>query len=350
MIVKKRALDAAQRALLWRQLGALLRGGLPLPDALLALGRDAETAVLRRVIDSVRGSVEEGEPFSAALSLFPRDFGPEVIACVNAGERTGELAATVAMLADFSEKAHSMRLRAGMVLTYPIILWLFSLLMCGSLYGWIVPTAISVSESLTVKMPLFITVAIRALFVMNVVLLLSVLLALATILAYRMPGRLPWVRHAVDGVLLKIPIWGRYYRALILARVMRTLSILLRAGVPLHESLVVAGEAAGNTRVAEELRRASSTTRDGERATEALRSDGVFSPASLWALRVAEQRGDFEETLEGLSSYFEETAAIGAATFLTAAEPLAIAVVGLFSAATILALAAPTVHLYAVIP
>jgi MSHA biogenesis protein MshG len=127
---------------------------------------------------------------------------------------------------------------------------------------------------------------------------------------------------------------------------MRTLSALLRAGVPLHESLALAGETAGNTLVAEETRKAADAIRDGERATSALRPGLAFSPAALWSLRVAEERGDLVESLEGLADYFDDTATIGAQTFLTAAEPLAIAVVGLFAAATVLAMAAPTLRLH----
>jgi type IV pilus assembly protein PilC len=256
----------------------------------------------------------------------------------------------VAMVASFSEKTHSMRLRGRMVLTYPAILWIFSLVVCTGLFGWILPASEAMQDNLGFEAPLIVRFAISTLYAISIAWLLSLAAALAVSIAYRFPGRLPWVRRSVDRMLLRLPVWSRYYRSHILARFVRTLSTLLRAGVPLHESLVLSGEAAGNTRVAEESRKAAAAIKDGERATAALEPGDAFSSAALWSLRIAEDRGDFEETLGSLADYYDETAEIGAATVLTAAEPLAIAVVGIFAAATVLAMALPTLHFYTLVP
>jgi type IV pilus assembly protein PilC len=346
----KRALDPVLSAMFWRQLATLLRGGLPLPDALLAVGRDSESGPLRDMTERLREAVEEGEALSDALNRFPREFDRSTIACIRAGERSGALVEIVAMVASFSEKTHSMRLRGRMVLTYPAILWIFSLVVCTGLFGWILPASEAMQDNLGFEAPLIVRFAISTLYAISIAWLLSLAAALAVSIAYRFPGRLPWVRRSVDRMLLRLPVWSRYYRSHILARFVRTLSTLLRAGVPLHESLVLSGEAAGNTRVAEESRKAAAAIRDGERATAALEPGDAFSSAALWSLRIAEDRGDFEETLGSLADYYDETAEIGAATVLTAAEPLAIAVVGIFAAATVLAMALPTLHFYTLVP
>jgi len=321
-----------------------------LPDALLAVGRDSESAPLRAVTETLREAVEEGGPLSDALERFPLDFDRGTVACVRAGERSGALQEVVTTVADFSEKSSSMRMRGRMALTYPAILWGFSLVICVGLFGWILPTTDAIRDSLQVQVPLVMKAAIAALYFLSAALLISLAAVLAVSIAYRFPGRLPWVRRAVDRLLLRLPVWSRYYRSMILARFVRTLSTLLRTGVPLHEALGLSGEAAGNTQVAEETRKAATAIRDGERITAALLPGLAFSSSALWSLKVAEERGDFEETLGSLADYYEESATLRAATFLTAAEPLAIAVVGLFGAATVLAMALSTMQLYTMVP
>ena len=158
----RRTLDPAQTATFWRQLATLLRGGLPLPDALLAVGRDSESAPLRTVTETLREAVEEGEPLSDALQQFPLEFDRGTIACVRAGERSGALQDVVTTVATFSEKSWSMRMRGRMALTYPAILWSFTLVICVGLFGWILPATETIRDSLQVQIPLVTRAAISA--------------------------------------------------------------------------------------------------------------------------------------------------------------------------------------------
>jgi len=155
----KRVLHPALQSAFWRQLGGLLQSGLPLDQALLAVGRDSESAALRDVTDSLRDAVEEGETLSAALARHPREFDAGSLACVRAGERTGDLPGAVEVLASHSERSHLMRMRGRMALTYPFVLFLCSMLICWGMIGFVLPTAEHLTAGLMQEKPLSFRIA-----------------------------------------------------------------------------------------------------------------------------------------------------------------------------------------------
>src|SRR5262245_52740620 len=134
-----RRLDPGQVAGFWRQLAHLLKGGLPLPDALVALGRDAGSGRLSELTQALAAAVKDGEPLSAALARFPGVFDAASRAAVRAGERSGDLQAAAAVVAAYGEKTELMRLRGRMVLTYPVILLIVSGGVCTGLVKFAVP-------------------------------------------------------------------------------------------------------------------------------------------------------------------------------------------------------------------
>lgn len=344
-MTRRSALDTASLACFWRHLGSLLAAGMPLPSALVAVGRDAGVAELRRTSESLGTAVAEGAPLSEALRRFPGTFDTGTLACVTAGERAGDLASASRTIAAYAERAETMRLRGRMVLAYPLIVFAFCVLLT-----WVfLLRAVPVLWRLDSEIPWTAQILVTAAPVLQGLLAVAVLAALGLAAVYRMPGALPGVRRCVEQFLFRLPLWGRYHQAVILARFARSLALLLRCATPFHEALVLAGAASGSLVAEERTRAAAAAVAEGRRAMEVLSGAGPFPPAALWALRIAEERGDLVEVLDGLASYYDETAAIHGATFLTTAEPVAILVVGLVGLFTVLAVVVPGLSVYALI-
>jgi general secretion pathway protein F len=341
----KKALDAMQTSVLWRQLGGLLKSGLPLPQALVAVGRDSESEALQSITESLRAAVDEGESFSNALAR-SGEFDEATVASVRAGERAGDLPGVATLLAGRAEQTERMHARGRLALTYPILLLAGATVISVGMASWVLPAAQSFYGESRPPGPgqLF-----RLAYVLPVFFALIGLCGLVLVAAHRFPGAFPWMRPTLDRWLLRLPVWRDYYRATLLARFARVLSLLLRSGMPLDEALPLAGQGSGSSVVADECQRAARAVREGDRATSVWKAGAAFSPAALWSLKVAEERGDLEQTLAALADYFEESAEVGAATFLTTVEPLAIAIVGLLVLATVLSIVLPTFQFYATI-
>lgn len=350
-MTRTRKVETSELAVLWRQLESLLRGGLSLPDALSALGRDAASAPLRSLVESLHAAVTQGEPLSAALARRPEAFDPATVACVEAGERSGDLPAAARILAGYGQRVHTMRLRGRMVLIYPVILLIAALVSFSVFARMILPVMERLYSGLGqgASLPLMTHAAVfitRSFSILAPVLL--VVLA-ALVLLYRLPGRFPGLHARIDGLLLRIPLWSRYYRSLMLARFSRTLGVLLSSEVPLHEALVLAGRAGGNTVLLAEATAAGAAVQDGGKASESLKAGPALTESLVWSMKISEERGDLEETVESLADYFDEAASIGASTFLNAVEPSAVLVLGVIFAAAIIGMVAPLFHLVGLI-
>ena len=340
-------IDPSQSAFFWRQVSSLLRSGLTLPDALAALGRDAEAAGLRDAIRGIEIAVKSGEPLGEAFRRGPFVSDPAVIACIEAGERSGDLPGAAAILAAYGERTELLRLRGRMVLTYPIILLVVALASFWSFSTWILPVygALFANLGNGASLPLVTRLAVFLTRLFVVAAPPAALALAAAALAYRQPMKFPGLRRKVDHVLLRIPVWSRYYRSLILARFSRTFALLLRSSVPLHEALATAGRAGGNSMLEEEAKAASLEVQEGGRAGASFKPGAALPGAMVWAFKLSEERGDLEETMEALADYYDEAAAIGASTFLTTIEPLSIAALGLIVAIGIVGMVLPMFRL-----
>ena len=81
-----------------------------------------------------------------------------------------------------------------------------------------------------------------------------------------------------------------------------------------------------------------------------MRAGPVLSPAAVWSLRTAEERGDLVDSATELAACYDDTAEIGGAVALTVLEPTAIAIVGVLAAATVLAAVLPALRMYSLVP
>ena len=88
--VGRSGLNAAQLALLTRQLATLVASGLPIDEALQALAEGSEGRLRTQVV-SLRSRVMEGASLANALAEFPETFAPLFRASVAAGESAGKL-------------------------------------------------------------------------------------------------------------------------------------------------------------------------------------------------------------------------------------------------------------------
>src|SRR5690606_12960221 len=101
--LRRGAASAADLALLTRQIATLVRSGLPLEEALLAVSEQTEKPRIRTILMGVRAKVMEGHTLADGLSDFPAVFDELYVATVAAGEQSGHLDTVLERLADYTE-------------------------------------------------------------------------------------------------------------------------------------------------------------------------------------------------------------------------------------------------------
>src|ERR1700733_126936 len=149
-----RGVSAAHLSLMTRQLATLVRAGLPLEEALLAVSQQTEKPRVQSILLGVRAKVVEGHTLATGLSDFPRVF-PEIYrATVSAGEQSGHLDAVLERLAEYTEARDQMRQKVLGALLYPIVLTVMCFGIVAILLTYVVPKVIEVFEANHAKLPL----------------------------------------------------------------------------------------------------------------------------------------------------------------------------------------------------
>ena len=101
--------DKMQVAVLTRQMGTLLKAGVPLAESLGALVDQVERAGLKRVLADVKTQVNEGSSLGDAMARHPRVFEDLYVNMIRAGEASGNLDAVMFRLAEFLEAQNKLR-------------------------------------------------------------------------------------------------------------------------------------------------------------------------------------------------------------------------------------------------
>lgn len=292
-----------------RQLATLLKAGLPLVQALEALSEQLEKPAVRKVLNSVRDRVNEGEAFHEALSQHPSVFPPLYVQMTRAGETGGFLDEIMIRLSETLEKEVRLRSRVLAALVYPIIMTSFGFVFLLFLFAFVVPKVVGVFSDFGKDLPL----PTRMLLVMSDIAssywVWIVVVVIAAIFFYRRFSTSARFGMSIDAAKLKMPLFGRIRLKIATVRMAYILGALLAGGVPLIKSLEVVSEVMGNRVLSSALDRAALSVSRGESLADSLRVSGVFPPLVPRIVAVGEESGELADLLTGVAESYEEEVA-----------------------------------------
>lgn len=341
----RRGISASDLALLTRQLATLVRSGLPLEEALLAVAQQTEKARLSNIVLAVRGRLMEGHTLAFGLGEFPHVF-PEIFrATVAAGEQTGHLDAVLDRLADYAENRQSLQQKLSVAMIYPIILVLMSFGIIVAMLAYVVPRVVAVFANIGEELPALT----RGLIWLSDFLLewWMLLAAIAIFVTWGVRKLLqkPEPRKRYHQALLRAPMVGRITRGMNTARFTRTLAILAGAGVSVLEALRISGEVVNNIPMREAVHEAGLRIREGMGIAKALDQRKLFPPMTIHLISSGEQSGRLEEMLERAADSQEREMETVLATFLGILEPALILFMGMMVLIIVLAILLPIFEL-----
>ncbi len=320
--------SAAQLALVTRQLATLLQAGLPLEEALNAVGRQAERQKLTKVMLSVRSRVMEGHTLADSMAEFPSAFPSLYRATVAAGEHSGHLDLVLARLADYAESSHASRQKVMLALLYPSLLLLVAVMIVTGLMLFVVPQVVGVIADQGQQLPT-LTRALIALsgFIGSWGWLLLIVI-IGVVIAARMAlrnddTRLRWHRR-----LLQLPLLRRLSRGSNAARFASTLSILINSGVPLVEALRIGGAVLSNRYLQNAVLTATQQVREGSSLHRALEQCGHFPPMMIQMIASGEMSGELGAMLERVAQSQQREFDGLVATLLGIVEPVTLLIMG----------------------
>ncbi len=341
--------SASDLSLFTRQLSTLVRAGLPLEEALLAVSEQTERPRVQSIVLGVRARVMEGHTLATGLGDFPRVF-PEIYrATVSAGEQSGHLDAVLERLADYTESREVMRQKVLGAMLYPIVLTVMCFGIVSILLTYVVPKVVEVFEANHAKLPLAtqILVSVSSGLRDYGLWLLAAIVVVAVIAWRAVQG--PATRRRYHRALLQLPVFGRVLRGFNTARFTRTLSILTASAVPVLDSLRIASEVVTNLPMRDAVSEAAARVREGAPIGRSMAQSRLFPPMTIHLISSGESSGELQAMLERAALNQERELEGLLSAMVGLLGPLLIVGMGLFVMGIVFAMLLPIFEMNALI-
>lgn len=317
-----------QVAVFSQQLVSLLEAGLSLVEALEALAQKESNTATKGILDQILARLYEGQTLAAAIAEHPATFPDLYIASVRASEKTGALREALTRYIAYQEQADSLRKTLVNACIYPSVLLIAGLLVTLFLMGYVVPRFSSIYEDVGTDLPFASRMLLQWGQLIDAHAALVVLGAVAAVAGAAYGAVRPALRAKVGAWLARIPAIGRQLQVYQLARLYRTLGMLVRGGMPAVPALrMSAGVVFAGSRGA--YAAATRAVTEGQSFAEAMERNGLTTPVAARMLRVGERSGNMGEMMERIADFCDEELARWVAVVTRLIEPILMIVIGL---------------------
>jgi general secretion pathway protein F len=310
------------------ELLALLDAGLNVVEALQGLAEKEPHACHKQVIGGVLDGIRRGESLSQSIARFPSAFSSLYVATVRSTERTGNLKDALQRFVAYEEELEHVRKKLVAALIYPAILIVVGTLVLAFLLLYVVPRFASVYDNMRSDLPFFSSVLLtvgRGIEQHGAI--------AATLLAASISGVIyalsrESTRASLLRQLWRFPALGERLRVYQLARLYRTLGMLLRAGIPVVKALeMVPGLLSGELK--QRLARAKRQIEQGTAMSAAFAFSGLATSVASRMMTVGERSGEMGELLDRAARFCDDETSRFVDAFTRVFEPALMALLGL---------------------
>jgi len=323
-----RKVKAREIAVFARQFATMINAGLTMLRSLNILAEQTANPVLAKAVDNVRTDVETGASLSQALSRHPKIFNRLFVSMVRAGETAGVLDQVLQQLAVTLERQAALRSKVRSAAAYPVAVLFLVSGIASAMLVFVVPMFKSMFKQVGGKLPAPTLMLISISHVFTSYFPLVVLAIGASVFAWRRIVRTPRGRMAWDRFKLRVPIFGRVVHRTALSRFAHTLSVLLRSGVPILESLEITSDTVNNAVLAEAIKDAQNGVRGGDTVSRPLANHPTFPAMVTQMMSVGEETGALDEMLEKVGAFYDQEVESLVDALTSLIEPLLIVVMG----------------------
>lgn len=333
-----------------RQLATMIDAGLPLVQGLEALQQQqVQYPVFANIIKAVKEDVEGGKSLSDALERHPRTFGALVVNLVRAGENSGTLAEIMDRIAKYLESARALQKKVKSAMMYPLVVSVMAIIITIVLLVKVIPVFGTIFTSFGAELPAPTRMLLAFSDFLRKYLLLILAALVGVVFAFRAFYKTDKGRLRVDTLVLKVPVFGDLTHKVVLSRFARTLSTLVRSGVPILRSLDIVAKTAGNYAVELAVGRAAQKIKEGESIAGPLEETKMFTPMVVRMISVGEKTGKVDTMLEKIADFFDDQVQTTLAGFTALIEPLLIGFLGIVVGTIVICMFLPILKLSSIV-
>jgi type II secretory pathway component PulF len=338
---KKGGVSRADIALFSRRMSDLAEAGLPLDRVLRVVAEQSESATLTQIAETALEEVRGGKSVSDALSAFPKYFPTVYTQTLKAGEASGQFPEVVGRLAEFQENEVQRRSTIISAMIYPSMLLLTAFGVIVFLLTFVVPRMSGIFEDLGDELPASTKILLAVTNFLTHQWPVIVGAIIAAIVGYKVWSASEQGGLQRDTLLLKAPLIGPIVQKSTVSRFSRVLGTLLYGGVPILNSLELAGLASGNRLFMKSAEIVEDEVREGRPIAEAMRNTNAFPPVLTHMVAIGEETGDLPKMLGRVSNSLDFEVDNGLRRLTATLEPLIMVFMAVFVGFVVISIILP---------
>ena len=340
-------INTSDKVFLTKYLALMLRVGTDLLSAINILILDFDKPAMRNFLLEVREDLSKGQPFYAAFARHPKDFSPTVINLVKAAETSGTLEKTFGDLSISLEKDAEIQSKVKSAMIYPIILLCIATAILTFLVTYALPKVANVFSESGINPPWFsrVVFAVGLFIGANIFIILPVAFVAIGVLVWVVTKTEPG-KKVFSQVLTSLPLVRTVYQEMAIQRMASTMSSLMRAGLPIVQTINIAAETVGLGAYRNALLRiANDGLTKGLTIGEAFRREKVFPTMISNLVAISERAGHLEEVLDTLAQFYESNIDANIKALVSLLEPTMLLIMGVMVAVIALSIIVPIYQL-----
>lgn len=311
-----------------KQLQVLVRGGIPVAEAVAALAESATHPVLIAAFNQLHTGLRHGErfpdAFARAFSIFP----PYIHRIIETGDLSGRLSEALADAATEVERDEKFRSELRNSIVYPVFLSIAGLSAVIFMFVFVVPRFAAMFRGKYDQLPLLSYVVIAGgMWVREHSLAGALTLgAGGVVIAYALQQ--PELRERLRDTVVRLPFLGYWLSEIETARWAAVLARLLENRVPLMPALDLARRSLRSSEAQTRMAHVERAVRGGRPLAVALEDSHILPPTSLSLIRVGERSGNLPEMTRRVADIYDEIVRNRLRAMLSIIEPAAILLIG----------------------
>jgi len=311
-----------------RQLAVMIEAKVPLTTSFKSIGSQTASPYFANILSKVLADVDEGKSLSECLKRHPKVFSDLFVNMVQSGEVSGNLQKTLEDLADNIEKNYVLTQKIKGVLYYPAFILSAFFIVAFIMITFVIPKLMEMLKETSAQLPVSTRILIWSGDFMQKwwwAVLLAVIAAIAGAIYYL---RTEDGKKEFDVVKLKIPLVSKVLKFVYLARFSENLSTLVRSGLPIVTSLQISAKVIGNSVFEADILEAAERVKTGGSISEVLAKRSNFPPMMTQMIKVGEDTGKLDSTLDTMSKFYTREADQVVSNLSSVLEPVLIVILG----------------------
>lgn len=329
-----------------RQFVSMTKAGVSILDAMRMLCQQTENKRLKKALETVRVSMEKGEPLAESLAKEPTVFPSIMVSMVAAGEASGSLDNSMDRVATQLERRSKTQALVKKAMVYPIVLMVVAIAVVIVMLVFVIPQYAAMFETLDTELPdITKAVLIASNFVKNkwYLLLGGVVIVVLGTKAF---AETDLGKHVFGKAAISLPGIKELTIKSSAASMARTMGTLMAAGVPMVETVEIVANTMTNIWFKEALLDAKEQIGLGVPFSKPLEDCGLFPPMAYHMVRIGEESGAVEDMLDKMAEYYEEEVEMAVQSLMAMMEPMIIIVLAAIVSVLIASVLAPMMKMY----